>query len=59
MTNGQNIPMKENGDPLLEYMLDREDSCCFIVPDHVLWDETFHLSIETHNIAGIFYLDIV
>lgn len=49
-------PMKETGDPLLEEMLDQDGSGAFIIPNHVLWDETFRLFYETHTVVGLFYL---
>lgn len=33
--------MKQNGDPLLDVMLDCSQDSLFIVPNHVLWDESF------------------
>ena len=50
------FPMQEVGDPLLEDMLDKDGSGAFIIPNHVLWDETFQLFFETQNVIGVFYL---
>ena len=49
-------PMQEISDPLLEKMLDHNSSGAFIIPNHILWDETLRLFFETHNIVGMFYL---